>query len=64
MELGTAEEKGINIPEFLSDGGEMGERIREYDWSKTSLGPLNNWPQSLRTCIRIMLASRQPIWIG
>ena len=54
----------ISIPEFLSGGGEMGQRIREYDWSKTSLGPVETWPQSLRTCIRIMLTSRQPIWIG
>jgi hypothetical protein len=57
-------EKPIAVPEFLSGGGEMGQRIREYDWSKTPLGPLSSWPQSLRTCIRIMLTSRQPIWIG
>lgn len=52
------------MPEFLSGGGEMGQRIRDFDWSKTSLGPVDTWPPSLRTCIRIMLASRQPIWIG
>jgi len=51
-------------PAFLAGGGEMGQRIREYDWSKTPLGPVAEWPQSLRTCIRIMLTSRQPIWIG
>lgn len=58
MELKTA------IPEFLSGGGEMGQRIREYDWQATPLGPVETWPQSLRTCVRIMLSSRQPIWIG
>ena len=52
------------IPEFLSGGGEMGRRIREYDWATTPLGPVESWPQSLRTCVRIMLDSRQPIWIG
>src|SRR6478609_4064938 len=57
-------EPAIAMPEFLSGGGEMGQRIRDYDWSQTSLGPVENWPQSLRTCIRIMLTSRQPIWIG
>jgi len=51
-------------PEFLSGGGEMGQRIREFDWSATPLGPVDSWPQSLRTCVRIMLTSRQPIWIG
>ena len=52
------------VPEFLSGGGELGQRIRDFDWSDTSLGPVNAWPQSLRTCVRIMLTSRQPIWIG
>lgn len=42
----------------------MAALIRDYDWSQTSLGPIETWPQSLRTCIRIMLTSRQPIWIG
>jgi len=52
------------IPEFLSGGGELGKMIREYDWASSPLGPVETWPQSLRTCIRIMLTSRQPIWIG
>jgi PAS domain S-box-containing protein len=50
--------------EFLVGGGEMGERIRDFDWSQTELGPVDSWPRSLRTCIQIMLMSRQPIWIG
>ncbi|MHA3773249.1 ATP-binding protein [Verrucomicrobiota bacterium sgz303538] len=49
---------------FLAGGGEMGERIRAFDWSATPLGPATNWPQSLKTAVRIMLASRQPVWIG
>ena len=53
-----------SLPEFLSGGGELGELIRQKDWSATSLGPVNEWPNSLRTCIRIMLTSRQPMWIG
>lgn len=52
------------MPEFLSGGGEMGQRMRDFDWSQTALGPVHTWPQSLRTCVRIMLTSRQPIWIG
>jgi len=49
---------------LFAGGGEMGARMRAYDWSSTPLGPPETWPQSLRTCIRIMLTSRQPIWIG
>ncbi len=51
-------------PTFLAGGGEMGERMRTFDWSATPLGVPETWPQSLKTAIRIMLTSRQPIWIG
>ncbi|PWK31264.1 PAS domain S-box-containing protein [Cupriavidus plantarum] len=51
-------------PAFLAGGGEMGARIRAFDWSATALGAPAQWPQSLKTAIRIMLTSRQPIWIG
>jgi signal transduction histidine kinase len=54
----------LDNPEFLTGGGEMGQRIREFEWSSTPLGPIEQWPQSLRTCMRIMLTSPQPIWIG
>jgi His Kinase A (phospho-acceptor) domain len=49
---------------FLAGGGELGERMRRKDWSQTALGPSAEWPQSLKTAVRIMLTSRQPIWIG
>ncbi|CAM3528316.1 histidine kinase [Bordetella sputigena] len=51
-------------PSFLAGGGEMGALIRAHDWAASPLGEPRLWPQSLRTAIRIMLASRQPIWIG
>jgi two-component sensor histidine kinase len=50
-------------PEFLAGGGEMGAAIRAYDWASSPLGPPDGWPQTLRTCLRIMLASRQPMWV-
>ncbi|SPB15494.1 multi-sensor Hybrid histidine Kinase [Caballeronia novacaledonica] len=51
-------------PSFLLGGGEMGALIREVDWTQTALGSPAHWPQSLKTAIRIMLTSRQPIWVG
>ena len=48
---------------FLAGGGEMGRLIRSMDWSKTSLGPVSGWPQSLRTTISICLASDLPICV-
>jgi len=49
---------------FLAGGGEMGALLRGRDWSGTSLGSPEHWPQSLKTALRIMLTSRQPIWVG
>ena len=46
---------------FLAGGGEMGERIRSLDWSATPLGPVEDWPQSLRTAIGMMLPSKAQI---
>ncbi|MDR3632569.1 MAG: ATP-binding protein [Isosphaeraceae bacterium] len=49
--------------EFLS-GGEMGALVRRMDWSKTPLGPVEEWPQSLKVVLRIMLTSRYAMWMG
>ena len=50
----------------LSGGGTMGSLIRALDWSKTPLGPVEAWPQSLKTSVSICLNSRFPvlIWWG
>jgi PAS domain S-box-containing protein len=53
-----------HTPGFLAGGGELGALTRAHDWSKTPLGDPETWPRSLQTAIRIMLASRQAIWIG
>src|SRR5580692_9682863 len=49
--------------DFLAGGGEMGERIRALDWTKTPLGPPARWPQSLKTIVRVMLDSRYAMWM-
>jgi PAS domain S-box-containing protein len=49
--------------DFLDGGGEMGERMREADWSRSPLGPVEQWPRSLKTAVRIMLTSRQPMFV-
>src|SRR5262245_57022385 len=52
--------------DWLTGGGGMGRLIRERDWSLTPLGPVERWPQSLRTAVSICLNSKFPmvIWWG
>ncbi|KAB8319984.1 response regulator [Tolypothrix campylonemoides VB511288] len=39
----------------------MGKVVRSMDWSKTPLGPIESWPQSLRTTVSLCLASNFPV---
>jgi signal transduction histidine kinase/CheY-like chemotaxis protein len=51
-------------PPQPSAGGDMETRIRTFDWSRTPLGPLSAWPQSLRTVVNILLSSRYAMWMA
>jgi PAS domain S-box-containing protein len=46
---------------FLVGEGEMARLVRATDWSKTALGPIGTWPQSLLTTVSLCLASNFPI---
>lgn len=50
--------------EFLIGAGEMGKLIREFDWSKTPLGPIASWSQILKASVGLILNSQHPMWIG
>ena len=56
-------QKDDDILQFLTGGGEMGRLTREKDWSKTSLGSMRFWPQSLRTTLSIILNSKFPMFL-
>ena len=42
-------------------GGEMGRRLREFDWSTSPLGEPAGWPTELQSAVATMLASRAQI---
>ncbi|WP_392435916.1 hypothetical protein ACF3DV_30340 [Chlorogloeopsis fritschii PCC 9212] len=50
---------------FVGDS-EMAVLMRSHDWSKTPLGSVENWSQSLKIAVNICLNSRFPmvIWWG
>ena len=57
------EVKKAKPEDCLAGGGEMGALMRSLNWSTTLLGPVSRWPQSLRTAVSILLASRFPMLI-
>lgn len=46
---------------FLHGGGEMGELTRNYNWDQTDVGRFENWPQSLKASVGLMLHSGFPM---
>ncbi len=42
----------------------MGQLVRAFDWSKTPLGAIEEWPQSLKTIVRTLLTSRFAMWMS
>jgi PAS domain S-box-containing protein len=43
---------------------EIGRDLSAVDWASTPLGPVDEWPQSLRTAVNILLASRFAMWMA
>jgi len=48
------------MAKWLDGGGQMAERIRHHDWARSPLGPLDQWPEPLKTTVALCLASRFP----
>jgi len=47
----------------MTQGGEMGKRIQGHDWTSTPMGPIEQWPQSVKTAVDIMLANPQSVLV-
>jgi PAS domain S-box-containing protein len=63
-EDGHGDLPGSRPPDVFAGGGEIGALMRQLDWSATPLGPVETWPQSLQTVVRILLTSRFAMWMG
>lgn len=46
---------------FLDNPGELASLIRSFDWSSTTLGPIEHWPQSLKTITGFLIRSPVPL---
>ncbi len=43
--------------------GEMADLTRTFDWSKTSIGPIDRWPEVLLNAVNTLLNSRHPMFL-
>ncbi|TBR61138.1 histidine kinase [Westiellopsis prolifica IICB1] len=59
----SEEVRTTTTEDIFAGGGEMGTLMRSLNWSQTPLGHVSEWPQSLKTCVRIMLTSRQAMFV-
>lgn len=48
---------------FLRNGGEAAEIIRNTEWSKTSIGNPESWPESLKNMLSTILSSKFPMFL-
>ena len=53
----------MQTPDVLDGGGEMGALLRSMRWDSTPVGPIDGWPQSLKTALSILLSQRTPVFI-
>jgi len=58
------EEEAALTPGLVRGGGALGKLVREFDWTKTPLGAIDEWPQSLKTVVRTLLTSRFAMWMS
>ena len=57
----NAENGGLD--RFFPGNSAMANRMRQFDWSDSPLGPPETWPQTLKTSVRIILTSRHPMFL-
>ena len=53
----------VSADRLFAGLGEMRALCRAFDWSSTPLGPVRDWPLSLRTTVATLLASRHPMFL-
>ena len=59
--LKLAKPAEADLKRRLPVAGEMADRIRVFDWSRTSLGPIGRWPDALVIALNAILSNQHPM---
>src|SRR5665213_3972755 len=54
--------RDVSSPRIIGEG-ELAELIRTFDWTNSSLGPIETWSDTLVTTVNLLLASRHPMFL-
>ena len=54
---------GVIADPSLATGGEMGARIRTFDWDRTPVGAPAQWSNSLRSIVSVILSTRHQMFL-
>ncbi len=57
-------EISVSRDKLFPGSTEMARRMRDVDWSRTAVGPIDVWPYSVRAIVRMMLTTRYAMWMG
>ena len=49
---------------FLNGGGKVGALMRAHDWSRSPLGPPEDWPAPLKLTVELLLSSLFPMFVA
>jgi len=47
----------------IHSSGEMADLVRNFDWAKTPVGAIEDWPELLLNTVNTLLSSRQPMFL-
>ncbi len=66
--LSSTSQDGENLPapghRPLYAAGEMADRIRQFPWETTPIGPISHWPEALLFTVNMILESRFPMLLA
>lgn len=51
-------------PQHFNSSSKTAALINDTDWSNSSLGPIETWPLSLKTAVRILLECKLPMYMA
>ena len=57
------QQAGVSGTWTVTGGGDAGALMRSLDWSSSPVGPMADWPTSLRVQVQTVLRSRHPMFL-